>query len=106
MGEPVEYRLRTKWYEWEGIASRKILQEMTAICERAQNATLMYRVDEKVEWQTIGTLTKLVNFFDKLSIRFNRIQFQVTGVSRGKPPIFRGFDIVKGQNEGLVYGGN
>lgn len=102
LGEPISYVIRTKWYEFEGLANRKVLQELVGYCEKALGARLMYRVDEKTTFEPIGQLQKLVNHFDKQSIRFHRIQFQVAGMSRGEAPIFRGLDLIKGINEGIV----
>lgn len=102
LGEPLKYRLRTKWYEWEGLMTRKVIEELVAICEKAQGIELMYQVDEEYAWKTIAQLKKLVNYIDRQSIRFHRIKFQVTGVSRFEAPIFRALEITKGVNEGIV----
>lgn len=102
IGEPIKYRLRTQWYQWGGVSTRKIIQELVAICEKAQGSIFMYKIDENEAWLTIGDLKKLSNYFEKLSIRFHRIKFQITGVCRFEPPIFLGFEVPKGINEGLV----
>ena len=102
LGEPIPYRVRTKYYEFEGLATRKVIQELVAYCEKAQGAQLMYRTDEDRTFKPVGQLTNLSTHFDKVSLRNHRIQFQVTGLSRGEPPIFRGIDIIKGLNEGIV----
>ena len=102
LGEPIKYRLRTKWYEMGNIADTKLIQEMIALCEKAQGSNLAYKVDEKDEWQPIGELKQMVNTFDKLSIRFQRIKFQVHGVSRKEVPVFFGLEISKGLNEGRL----
>lgn len=102
LGEPIKYRFRTKWYYTENIAERKVINELVAICEKAQATEIMYQTDENTEWKTIGQLKKMVNFFDKLNIAFHRIRFKITGVSRFEAPIFRSIEIVKGANEGLI----
>ncbi len=102
IGEPIKYRLRTKWYDWGEVATSKVIEELTALCEKAQAAELMYRVDEDTKWVSIGQLKKFVTFFNKQQIRFNRIRFQVSGVSRFDPPVFLGLEVVKGQNEGIT----
>jgi len=101
LGEPIEYRMRTKWYEWEGISNLKLLQELIAVCEKAQGMMLFYKVDEDREWKSIGQLKKLVNTFDRLNIRFNRIKFQVSGTTRHEASIFKALEISKGLNEGI-----
>lgn len=102
-GEPIRYRMRTKWYDWGAISFQKTIQEMTAICDKAQGAELMYQVDsENAQWESIGQIRKFINFYGPLKIKFNRIRFQVIGVSRGEAPIFRGLEVTQGINEGLI----
>lgn len=102
-GEPIESRLRTKWYDWNELATRKLIQEITAVCEKAQGMTLMYQTDEDTtRWQTIGQLRKMVNVFDTLSITCHRVRFQVIGITRSEAPILRMLEITKGINEGLI----
>ena len=102
LGEPIKYRMRTKWYDWGSTSTSKILEELVALCEKAQGSELMYKTDENLEWKTIGQLKKLSNYFQSLSIRMHRIKFQITGISRSEAPVFLGIEIVKGQNEGLI----
>ena len=102
LGEPIKYRLRTKWYDWGSMTNRKIVGEVAAICEKAQASEIMYQTDENYKWETLGQVKKLVNFWDNLSIRFHRIRFKITGVSRFESPIFKSLEIPKGINEGLV----
>mgnify|MGYP001573994926 FL=1 len=75
---------------------------MVAICEKAQASEVMYQTDENYEWKTIGTIPQMISFFEDLSIVFHRIRFLITGISRFEAPIFRGLEIVKGINEGIV----
>jgi len=102
MGEPIKYRVRTKWYEWENIATTKVLEELITVCEKAQGSELFYQIDEKYAWLSIGQLKKMINHFTKQQIRFNRIRFQLAGISRNEPPIFRSLEVIKGTNEGLT----
>ena len=101
-GHPINYRIRTKWYELEGIENRKLIERLVAICEKAQGSELMYQVDDDSAWRTIGQVREFINFFDNTNIRFHRIKFQLTGVSRNEPPIFKGLEIIEGKNEGIV----
>ena len=101
-GEPIKYRLRTKWYDWGATSTTKVIEELVSICEKAQSSELMYRTDENTEWKTIGQFKKLANYFSSLSIKFNRIKFQVTGVTRSEAPVFLGIEIIKGKNEGIT----
>lgn len=101
-GEAIKYRIRTKWYEWEGVWNRKIIEELSAICEKAQGAVFMYQTDENLEWQTIGQLRKYFNLFKKKNIKFHRVRFQITGLSKEEAMIFQGLEILKGVNEGIM----
>ena len=101
-GEPIKYRLRTKWYEWEGMATSKVVEEILAICEKAQTTELMYQVDEQTAWTSLGQLKQYLNFLKNLSIRFHRIRFLVTGIARFESPVFQGIEVIKGQNEGIT----
>jgi hypothetical protein len=104
LGEPIKYRVSTKWYEWSGIASRKVLLRMQAISEKAQGGQVHYQVDEDPAWKPIpgGQVKKFLNFFEPLSINFHRIRFKLTGVSRVEPAIFLGFEVALGLDEGII----
>lgn len=105
LGEPIQFRVRTKWLEFGNIADTKHIEELVAVCDKASDTTLMYQTDENDEWHTFkkygGALRKLINVFDRLDVEFNRIRFLVTGSSRFEAPIFREIQIVKGQNLGI-----
>lgn len=102
LGEMIKYRLRTKWYDWSEMGQSKIIQKMVALCEKAQDSQLRCRIDEEIDWKPIGQLKKLTNFFDKQTIRFHRIKFELNGVSKFDGPVFLGIDITEGINEGFV----
>ena len=102
LGEPIRYRVRTKYYDWEGLAIQKVISELVAIAEKAQGAELQYRTDEDTSWTTLGQLRKYVNFFSNKSIRFHRIQFQLVGTSNNEATVFQGLEITKGFTEGFV----
>lgn len=102
LGEPIKYRLKTKWYDFGEIAERKVLQDLVGVCEKAQASEIAYQVDDDPTIRTIGQLKKLYNYFYRLSIKFHRIRFIVQGTSRIDSPIFRSFELVKLQNEGVI----
>lgn len=102
LGEPIKYRLRTKWYEWEGISSRKIIQEVVAVCEKAQATEIRYQIDEESAWHILGQVQGFVSFFKNLSVRFHRIRFQISGITRFEAPVFKSLEIAKGINEGRI----
>lgn len=102
LGEPIKYRMRTKWYDWDNVSEQKVVNELTTAVEKAQGMEIMYQTDENMEWNTIGTVNRLIQFFGNLDIKFYRIRFQITGVSRLEAPIFRGIDIISGINEGVI----
>jgi hypothetical protein len=102
LGEPIKYRMRTKWYNFGSNITSKTIEELVGVCEKAQASELMYRTDENLEWKTIGELKRFINPFTNKKIKFHRIKFQVTGMSRNEPPVFLGIEVVKGLNEGLI----
>ncbi len=102
LGEPIKYRLKTKWFDFGEIAHRKILKDIAAICEKAQASEIAYQVDEDTAVKTIGELKKLVNYFYNRNIKFHRIRFIVQGTARFESPIFRGFEILDIQDEGVI----
>lgn len=101
-GEAIKYRFVTKWYEWEGIENRKTIFKLVTICEKARDANLMYQIDDSVQWETMGQLTKFLNYWDQKQIKFHRIRFKITGVSSGEAMVFQGIIITDGTNDGLI----
>ena len=102
MGEPIKYRLITKWYEVEGISTKKSITKLVAIAEKSQETELMYQIDDIPEWYTILQLRKYMTYFNGQSKTFHRIRFKVTGVSRVESAVFQGIEILNGINEGIV----
>lgn len=102
LGEPIKFRVRTKWYEWEGVGTRKLIVRLLTICEKAQGASFMYQVDDSTAWNTLGQMRKFLTYFDNTDIRFHRIRFQVTGTSKNEAMIFKGFETIEGVNEGYI----
>lgn len=101
LGEPIKYRLITKWYEWEGIENRKVLQELAVLSEKAQGVMLMYQVDDDEAWHGGDQLKKFITIV-KPSQSFHRIRFKVSGVSSNEAVVFLGIVATKGQNQGIV----
>lgn len=101
-GEPIEFRMRTKWYNWGSLVAQKMIDEISAVCEKAQGAQLMYQIDDSTAWKTIGDLKRFVTHFTKKQIRFHRIRFQIIGSSRNEAAVFRGLEIIRGLNEGVI----
>lgn len=101
LGEPIKYRVVTKWYEWEGIETRKLIKRMISVCDKAQGAILMYQTDDNREWKNIGQLTKFINEFNP-NISFHRIKFKLTGMNRNEAIVFLGVHILEGVNEGII----
>lgn len=106
LGEPIKYRIKTKWYDFGEIAERKIVQELCAVCEKAQASEIAYQVDDDPTVRTLGELKKLFNFFppksSSLNIKFHRIRFVILGVARFDSPIFRSIELYNLQNEGVI----
>jgi hypothetical protein len=102
LGEPIKYRVVTKWMEMGSSYDKKVIQELVAICDKAQGAILMYQIDDKDSWETIGQLKKFLTKFNSLSISFYRIRFKLTGLNRNEAIVFKGIEIIKGLNEGNI----
>lgn len=103
MGEPIKYRMITKWYEWEGIETTKVINKMAAIAEKGIGMNVMYQINDYEDWVTLAhDLRKLVTLFKKPTKEFNRIRFKITGVTTYESSIFMGIEILEGINKGIV----
>jgi len=102
-GEPIKYRMSTKWYEWEGIENQKFIRKMVAVAEKGMGMNVMYQVDvEDNNWITLSKdLRELVTIINNPTERFNRIRFRVAGVTKNESAVFMGLEIIEGTNEGL-----
>ena len=102
LGEPINYRMITKWYDWGNIYTRKVIQHVVALAEKFQEAQIMYQVDDDTAFRSLGQIRKYINFYDSLAIRFHRIRFKLTGSSRSEQMIFQGLEVIQGINEGVI----
>ena len=103
VGQPIGYRLSTKWYEWEGIETKKTIQEMCAVAEKGMGIIVSYQTDDYEDWKSLSPdLRKLTTYFIKPTKKFNRIRFRVSGVSQHESGVFLGIEIYKGINEGVI----
>lgn len=102
IGEPIGYSLRTKWYEIDGLSTRKFISDIMAISEKALGMTLMYQVDNEISWTSLAQLNPFLSRIKKNTKPFHRIRFKVNGVSTSEPAIFRGLEILDGLNEGVI----
>jgi len=102
LSEPIKYRLITKWYEWEGIETRKIINLLMVISEKGLGMNIMYQVNDYEDWQVLTPdLRKLISFFNT-NIKFNRIRFRISGVTTNESSVFMGLEVLKGINEGII----
>jgi len=103
-GEPIKARIITKYYEIDNVVNQKVLQRLVALCEKAQGVILMYQVDDSPEWNTIndGQLRTYTTLFDDIHAVFHRIRFKITVISSVEAVVFKGLEIIKGLNEGIV----
>lgn len=102
LGEPIKYRVSTKWYEFGSIADQKVIKTIIGLCEKAQESQLMYQVDDDASWKPLGQLAKYLTFYEPLLLKFHRIRFRLMGVSRVEPFVFQGLEILEGTNEGPI----
>jgi len=101
-GQPIAYRMITKWYEWDNIVNQKVLQNIFAYCEKAQDSKIFYQVDDEYKWEEFGAITKFLNEFKNLNKVFSRIRFKLAGVSTKEPMVFLGLETPEGLNEGII----
>lgn len=98
MGEPIKYRMITKWYDWEGIENRKVITKMIAMTEKGLGMNIMYQIDDYEDWTTLTPdLRKLVTLFKKMTKEFNRIRFKITGLTTSESSVFLGLKVLEGQ---------
>lgn len=100
-GEAIPYRMITGWIEGN-IAELKQMEELVAICEKAQGSKLQYQIDDETQWHDAGQIRSYLTFMDDLGVRFHRIRFKLYGISSIEPFIFRGLEITKYISEGIV----
>lgn len=102
LGEPIKYRMTTKWYELGGMENRKEIQEMIALAEKGMGIQLMYQTDDYNDWTTVSpSLDKLVTWYDKNTSKFRRIRFKITGSTSYESFVFLGIEIIKLTSEYL-----
>ena len=100
IGQPIKYRMTTKWYEWAGIENQKEIQEMCAIAEKGQGSQLMYQTDNYDDPITVSpSLDKLITYFDKNTKKFHRIRFILHGMTSNEAMVFNGLEVYKGNYE-------
>lgn len=96
LGQPIGYRLITKWYEIDGLENIKTIQRMISFCEKAQDSKLMCQIDNNSEWESIGSINQYLNFHNQLDIKFHRIRFKWTGTTVSEASILKGLKILEG----------
>lgn len=102
IGEPIQYMLRTKWEDWGSQALRKVIHEIAVTMEKSLGAQIFYQTDENEEWNEIGQMKSMMNLFDDMFVRFHRIRFKIAGITRYESTVFRGIEILRGVNEGII----
>ena len=103
VGEPIKYRMITKWYEWEGIENTKVISRMATLTEKGLGMKIMYQTDDYEDWQTLTPdLRKFLTMFNKQTKKFNRIRYKVAGITTYESSVFLGLEILEGQNLGII----
>lgn len=104
LGEAIIHRLITKFYDWNSIATRKIIKELVTICEKATDMHIMYQIDDSIEWNELGQLTSFLTYFRKDTKPFHKIRFKISGVTKSEAAIFQGIEVLSGIDEGNLLG--
>ena len=102
LGEPINYMIRTRYYDFGHSINTKVIMQIASLAEKAQGAVLMYQIDDDyTRWRTIGQQTNFSTLYEDQSIQFNRIAFQFTGNSRQEAPKIRTIEIIEMMLEDL-----
>jgi hypothetical protein len=105
VGQPINYRMVTRWFEWGGIENRKEIQQLIGVTEKGLSAQLMYQIDEYEDWQALNpALSDLLTFFDKNTSKFHRIRFKLTGVISSESLVFLGIEVPQATYEYIKNG--
>ena len=101
-GTPIFYNVETQFYYiTNSKTDKKSINEMVALFENAQGATVSYKVDDDSlnEWRPIGQLKNEISEVLKINANnFTRIKFKLSGNIIGNSFIFRGFEILNSYN--------
>ena len=99
LGQPIKYRVVTKWYEPSGIENRNEIEEMCAIAEKGRGAQLFYQIDNYQAPISLATsLDSLITYLKKTN-KFHRIRFILQGMISHESVVFNGVEIYKGTYE-------
>jgi len=101
-GTPIFYNVETQFYYLtNNKTDKKDINEMVALFENAQGATISYKIDNDsvAKWRPIGQLKN--DIYEVLNVGakgFTRIKFKLSGNIIGNSFIFRGFEILNSEN--------
>ena len=101
-GTPIFYNVETQFYYLTSSKiDKKDIDEMVALFENAQGATVSYKIDDDstATWRPIGQLkNKIYQVLNVGANNFTRIKFKLSGNIIGNSFIFRGFEILNSSN--------
>ncbi len=101
-GTPIFYNVETQFYYLTNSKTeKKDINEMVALFENAQGASISYKIDSDSlsEWRPIGQLkNEIYEVLNVGATNFTRIKFKLSGNIIGNSFIFRGFEILNSEN--------
>jgi len=104
-GTPIFYNVETQFYYiTSNKTDKKDINEMVALFENAQGATISYKIDNDSasKWTPIGQLkSEIYEILNVGATNFTRIKFKLSGNIIGNSFIFRGFEILNSENFNL-----
>lgn len=101
-GTAIACRLETKFYEWGGISTHKVISKLSAICQKAKNIHVAWQGDDDTDVHPIGTCNKFLTVFPNKIIKGHRIKFIITASMSTAPFTFEGLEIIDAISEGVI----
>ena len=105
-GTAINYLITHPYDNIDGLdSSRKTLNKMLFLNKGMTGANINYQIENDVvnDWtKKIGQI-KQGNTGFSLSIKGNRFKFRISGVSKGEPIIYKGWELLGGENELITF---
>ena len=105
-GTPISYSLVHRWYNVDGfVATRKHVRKLAFAHEGGSDGKVSYQVDtdKHNDWtKNIGILGTSDTSFKSLDIKGRRWRPRLSGISKGEPFTYKGFEILEVTSELII----
>lgn len=105
-GADIIYSLTHRWYNIDGlISTRKNLQDIAFSHNNGNGTNVSYQTEEMTSnsWNPVGQLKRLDTGFSSIDIKARKCRFKISGISKGEPFSYNGFEIPKPQSEYMQF---